>query len=164
MSTGRLVPFQLKIPAGVFKEDVEIIGFSGLHIDNAAGMGCSQLQGRKLVTIQKPYPDAALLHMAGEPEAVAAPLGEADDPSWEEWTDADSFGAAMEEKASQNPGQDFIWTANRWVTASRINDDPYDQYVSLTLMFNWPATGKATGKANGNAELQWTVSAVRDAS
>ena len=91
-------------------------------------------------------------------------FGEADDPSWEEWTDADSFGAAMEEKASQNPGQDFIWTANRWVTASRINDDPYDQYVSLTLMFNWPATGKATGKANGNAELQWTVSAVRDAS
>ena len=50
------------------------------------------------------------------------------------------------------------------MTASRINDDPYDQYVSLTLMFNWPATGKATGKANGNAELQWTVSAVRDAS
>ena len=91
-------------------------------------------------------------------------FGEADDPSWEEWTDAGSFGAAMEEKASQNPGQDFIWTANRWVTASRINDDPYDQYVSLTLMFNWPATGKATGKADGNAEMQWTVSAVRDAS
>ena len=83
-------------------------------------------------------------------------FGEADDPSWEQWTDADSFGAAMEEKATQNPGPDFIWTANRWVTASRINDDPYDQYVSLTLMFNWPATGKA--------EMQWTVSAVRDAS
>ena len=70
----------------------------------------------------------------------------------------------MEEIAAQNSGQDFIWTANRWVTASRINDDPYDQYVSLTLMFNWPATGKATGKADGNAEMQWTVSAVRDAS
>ena len=98
--------------------------------------------------------------VSGFYQTLKGALGDADDPSWEEWTDAGSFGAAMEKIAAQNPGQDFIWTANRWVTASRINDDPYDQYVSLTLMFNWPATGKA----DGNAEMQWTVSAVRDAS